>query len=42
MNIGDMISNAQIAFGIATIAFILALYVLGVFRKDNRKKSRGR
>jgi len=42
MNIGDAISNAQIAFGIATIAFVLALYVLGVFRKDQHKKDRNR
>ena len=31
-------TNAQISFGIALIAFLLALHVLGVFKKDNKKR----
>jgi len=32
------LTNVQISFGIAVIAFLLMLHVTGIFRRHNRKK----
>ncbi len=34
----NMLSTAQIGFGISVIALLLTLYVTGVFRRDEPKK----
>ena len=37
LDISTILSSAQIAFGISVIAFLLGLYVLGIFRKPTNK-----